>query len=59
MAENNAATRYGAMYRPVTDKTRDRITRFMTERQLSWNAAVNTLVLMGLDQDGRRTGGTK
>lgn len=51
---NNAAGRYGAMYRPVTEQTRDKIRQFMDDYQLSWNAAVNTLVLLGLESNDKR-----
>jgi uncharacterized protein (DUF2461 family) len=50
----------GAMYRPTSSETLRRIRAFMCENGLSWNAAINFLVLKGLravEADAVRNGG--
>lgn len=41
-------SKQGAMYRPASHETWKRIQRIMHEQEMSWNAAVNFLVLQGL-----------
>lgn len=36
------------MYRPATAETYKRITEYMRKHEMSWNAAINALVLAGL-----------
>lgn len=38
----------GAMYRPASDDTREYIEELSRDLQISWNAAVNMLVRLGI-----------